>query len=115
MPVACALGLAACLNFAGADYPAQTALEILDECDQLADLPAASFVQHTPESTADVRRAAMASWGAATGEGLRDKGLKLEWPPGPAQRQAAWIATCRRFEQAFNDKSRWTHLERWPW
>jgi hypothetical protein len=116
MPVACALGLAACLTFVDSRIPADDALAIRDTCDQVASLPAASFVQHQPRSgaPADIEQAARASWGEAMGETLQSKGLKLAWPPGPAQRQAAWNITCRQFEQAFNDRSRWTHLEHWP-
>lgn len=116
MPIACTLGLTACLTFAGQELPAKDVLAVLDACDLISTLPAASFVQHQPRSgsQADIEQAVRSSWGASMGRTLEEKGIKLAWPPGPAQRQAAWNVTCKQFMQAFNDDRPWTHLELWP-
>lgn len=62
----------------------------------------------------DALPAAVASMGVAFGETIEQKGVKLEWPTSWALRKRQWLVTCARFEAAFNDKSGWTHLEKWP-
>jgi hypothetical protein len=114
MGLACTLGLSACLAFGGNAIPAQDALEILDNCELLKQLPPSSFIQVQPTSMADVRRAAMAGMGAATGEAIEEKGLLLEWPQNGAVRKGLWLRRCAQFEVAFNDRSNWTHLDRFP-
>lgn len=117
MTISCTLGLAACLTFGGVAFPAEDAFDILDSCTLLVDLPDASFVQHPPASAGagDMRRALAQSWGAATGEQIERKGLKLAWPASGAARKHQWLGACHRFEAAFYDRSRgWSHLEKWP-
>lgn len=116
MTISCTLGLAACLTFGGVAFPAEDAFDILDECALLVDLPAASFMQHQPASSAssDMKSALAQSWGAATGRQIEEQGLKLGWPANGPARKSLWVATCRDFEAAFNDNSQWSHLEKWP-
>lgn len=114
MSLACTLGLTACLTFAGQSIPAQDVFAILDNCDLLKQLPVSSFVQVQPASMTDVRRAAMASMGVATGEYLERKGLALDWPPGGGARKSSWLQTCARFEVAADQHTNWSHLEKMP-
>lgn len=115
MGIACTLGLAACLNFAGQAIPAEDAQGVLDDCGLLQQLPASSFIQHSAASMTDVRSAAMSSMGAATGESIESAGVRLDWPNSGGMRKALWLRTCAQFEAAFSDPQNWSHLEKLPW
>lgn len=114
MPIACTLGLAACLKFADQEFRAEDAVSILGTCHEIPSLDIATFRAQQPTGYSDIRRAAMAGRGYAVGEELERRGLKIDWPREPGPRKGAWLITCHRFEQAFNDKRLWKHLDRWP-
>lgn len=108
MGLGCTLGLVACLHFQGGYITQQDVLAVLDDCQQVYSLPPSSFIQHQPSSYADIRRAAALSWGAAMGEDMGKRGVKLEWPPTGLARKRLWTRTCRLFEVASDSMANWT-------
>lgn len=100
MPLSCALGLTACLMYGGGHYTAKDALEILDNCGTVMQLPATSY--------------AGSGMGVVVGEAIERRGLKLDWPSNPAARKGEWARSCAQFQRAFSTKTMWQNLEKWP-
>ena len=100
------MGLVACLNFQGNMIPAETAVEILDNCEVIKQMPIREF-----GSGSDYGR------GSAWAELMYEDGLKFEYPkkPTPAQKKGAVLKACQRFQIDFNNNSKWENLEKWPW
>lgn len=120
MSLICALGLAACMTYGGHTYTAQEAVDISDGCYDLSEAPPETFrAPPAPIPGASPRdtfnQQLRFSKGFIFAEWLDDKGLKLDWNVSPGSRRASWLQTCRSFAVVFNDKSRWTHMEKWPW
>ena len=106
MPLKCMLGLVACLHFNGEVVTAQTAVEIIDLCGVVNQMPISEF-----GGGMDYGR------GSASADILYDKGMKCrhQHELSNQSRKATVVKACREFQRDFNDDSKWDNIDKWPW
>ena len=106
MPLKCMLGLVACLHFNGEVVTAQTAVEIIDLCGVVNQMPISEF-----GGGMDYGR------GSASADILYDKGMKFRYQNNPSNlsRKTTVVKACREFKRYFDDDSKWDNIDKWPW
>jgi len=106
MPLKCMLGLVACLHVNGEIVTAQTAVEILDQCEVVKMMSSSEFGYGMDYG-----------YGSASAELLYDKGMKFRYPHNqtPGIRKATVVKACHEFQRDFSDDSKWDNLDKWPW
>lgn len=103
MPLACTLGLTACLTYGGIEVTAADAIEVMQDCDLLQQVPINAF--------GGSRESMM---GLVVADSIREKGIKLTRQDTPYKRKAAWLNTCKQFQLAFYDDHQWENLDKFP-
>ena len=105
MTLKCVLGMVACLNFQGNAIPAETAFEILDNCEVIKNMPASEFGSGKSFGKGN-------AWAAL----MYEDGLKFKYPKNssPNQMKATVIEACNKFKLYFDTDSKWENLEKWP-
>lgn len=98
MTSACMAGTVACLLFGGVEIPAENAINIIDECELIANLGVREFEGNT-------------GFGVFAGRSMEEQGLKLSWPETGEARKTAWTASCHQFTLTFEDSSRWKNIQ----
>ena len=98
--------MVACLNYQGNMIPAETAVEILDNCEVIKQIPINEF-----GSGGNYGR------GSAWAELMYEDGLKFKYPnnPTPSQMKSTLLNACHQFRINFHTDSKWDNLEKWPW
>ena len=106
MPLKCMLGVVACLHFNGEVVTAQTAVDVIDLCEVVKEMPLSEFGDGM-----DYGR------GSASADLLYDKGMKFRYQKNSSNgsRKATVVKACREFHRDFNDDSKWDNLDKWPW
>ncbi len=102
MSLSCMLGLTACLNYNGSAILAEDAIRIMDECDLVQQIGSHAFDGPT-------------GMGVAVGESFEDLGLEFKWVKGGAARKRVILSACQQFSAAFNNRSLWKNLDKWPY
>jgi hypothetical protein len=84
----------------GVTYTAKEAIDIIDQCALINQLPTNAL--------------AGAGMGAVVGQRIERNGLVLDWPTNLGARKASWVHTCALFERSFNTENLWENLDKWP-
>ncbi len=102
MSLSCIFGLTACLNYGVSAIPAEDAILIGDKCDFARQIASSEFDGPT-------------GMGIVVGESLEKLGLEFEWVKGGAARKREILFACQKFDAAFDNRSSWSNLDKWPY